>query len=75
MKCLPRIFLDAVYRRRSGGIVIHNDRLASVGRIGGPVLRRAILISVGGGCVKNIVVSLVSHGTTLAGCPLQASHT
>lgn len=72
---LPGVLLNAVYGGGSSGTIIHDNRLPSVAGIRGPILCRAVRISIGSDCVESIVVSLVDHGTTLAGCPLETPHT
>lgn len=72
---LPGVLLNAVYRRRSGGPVVHDDRLASIGGIRGPVLHGLVGVSVRPHRVDKVVVSPVDHGAALAGCSLETAHT
>lgn len=72
---IPGVLLNAVYRGWSGCAVVHDDRLASVRGIRGPILRRVVGVSVRSPRVENVVVSSVDHGTALAGCPLETAHT
>lgn len=72
---IPGVLLNAVYGGRSGSAVVHDDRLASVRGIRGPILRRVVGVSVTSPRVENVVVSSVDHGTALAGSPLETAHT
>lgn len=71
-RSVPGVLLNAVYGGGPGGPVVHDNGLASVGGIGGPILRRVVGVGVR---VENVVVSSVDHGAALAGCPLETAHT
>lgn len=72
----PGVLLDAVYGGGACGSVVHDDVLASVAGLRGPVLRQAVVgVGIGGGRVESVVVSLVDHGAALAWRPLEAPDT